>query len=85
MVADSVPIVWRGSQQEDFAVRKLLLSAVAIGGFTALCSFGATAAPVVGAVSEYAAPQQHVVQAQYYWHHHHWHHRRWYHGGWRYY
>ncbi|MGA3397790.1 MAG: hypothetical protein ABSC95_01120 [Acetobacteraceae bacterium] len=65
-------------------MRKLLLSAVAIGGLTALSSFGATAAPVVGAAGQYAVPQQHVVLADWYWHHHHWHHRRWWHGGWHY-
>jgi hypothetical protein len=84
MMADSAPTVRCGSQQEESTVRKLLLSAVAVGGFTALCSFGATAAPVAGAVSQYAAPQQHVVQADWYWHHRHWHHRRYWHGGWHY-
>jgi hypothetical protein len=44
----------------------------------------ATAAPVAGAADQFAVPQQHVVQADWYWRHHHWHHRRWWHGGWHY-
>jgi hypothetical protein len=63
---------------------RLLLAAAAIGGLTALTAFGAAAAPVPGAMGPSAAMPQHVVQADWYWHHHHWHHRRYYHGGWHY-
>jgi hypothetical protein len=67
-------------------MRRLLLAAAAIGGLTALAAFGApaTAAPVAGAISQFATPQQHVVQADWWWRHHHWHHRRWSHHGWHY-
>jgi hypothetical protein len=60
---------------------KLLLAAAVAGG---LMAGTATAAPTVGAVGYVATAPQHVVQADYYWHHRHWHHRHYYHGGWRY-
>jgi hypothetical protein len=84
MTADSASIIRADRKRRNPTVRKLLLSAVAIGGLTALCSAGATAAPVVGAAGLYAAPQQHIVQADWYWRRHHWHHRRWFHGRWHY-
>ena len=65
-------------------MKKLLLAAAAVGGLTALSAFGAAAAPVVGAAGQVVAPAQHVVQADYYWHHRHWHHRHFEHGGYRY-
>lgn len=63
---------------------RMLLLATAAAGMMALTAVGASAAPVPGAADHVVAAPQHVVQADYYWHHHHWHHRRWYHGGWRY-
>jgi len=63
---------------------KLLLAVAAIAGLAALTARGATAAPVVGAAAQYAAPTQHVVQADWYWNHRHWHHRRWEHHRWYY-
>lgn len=67
-------------------MRRLLLAAAAIGGLTALTAFGtaATAAPVPGAVGQYAVSPQHVVQADWNWNHRRWHHRRWFHHRWHY-
>ncbi|HUN42783.1 MAG TPA: hypothetical protein VMU81_21025 [Acetobacteraceae bacterium] len=65
-------------------MRKLLLATAAAGGVMTLAAFTASAAPVAGVVDQHAAAPAHVVQADWYWHHHHWHHRRWYHGRWHY-
>ncbi|HTW68902.1 MAG TPA: hypothetical protein VME47_03360 [Acetobacteraceae bacterium] len=65
-------------------MRKFLLATAAAGGLMTLTAFAASAAPVVGVAGQHIAAPAHVVQADYYWHHHHWHHRRWYHGRWHY-
>jgi hypothetical protein len=65
-------------------VRRILLAAAAIGGLTALTAFGAAAAPVAGVATQVAPAPQHIVQADWYWHHRHWRHRRWEHHHWRY-
>jgi len=70
--------------QEDCILRKFLLATAAAGGLMTLTAFAASAAPVVGVAGQHIAAPAHVVQADYYWHHHHWHHRRWYHGRWHY-
>jgi len=64
----------------------LWFATAAAGGLLTCMAFAATAAPVAGAgvVEQHLVTSQHVVQADWYWHHRHWHHRRWYHGGWRY-
>ena len=72
-------------------MRRLLLAAVMTGGLTAMATHGASAAPVVGATVQFAAPPPHVVLADWYWRyhgwywrHHYWHHRRWWNGRWHY-
>ncbi|MFL5254696.1 MAG: hypothetical protein ACJ8AI_17735 [Rhodopila sp.] len=65
-------------------MRKLLLTAAALGGLLGLATTGASAAPV--AVERHAAPAAHaqVTPVDYYYHHRHYHHRHWEHGHWRY-
>ena len=65
-------------------MRRLLFATVALGGFTALSTLGAAAAPNAGVVAWHSAAPASVVQADWYWNHHHWHHRRWSHHGWHY-
>jgi hypothetical protein len=78
------PQLLRRNIKEEYAVKKFLLAAAAVGGLTALSAFGASAAPVVGAAGHGVAPAQHVVQADYFSHGHHWHHRHYEHGSYRY-
>jgi len=70
-------------------MRKLLLTAAALGGLLGLAPIDASAAPV--AVERHAAPAAHapaahaqVTPVDYYYHHHRYHHRRWQHGHWHY-
>jgi hypothetical protein len=66
-------------------MRRILLSAAALGGLALGTAFAASAAPAVGLEGLHqATPPAAMIQADYYWHHHHWHHRRWYHHHWRY-
>jgi hypothetical protein len=64
-------------------MRKILLTAAAFGGLTALTTFGASAAPSAAGVHVVGSHPA-VIQADYYWQHHHWHHRRWGHHRWHY-
>jgi hypothetical protein len=64
-------------------MRKLLLAAVALGGFTALAASGAVAAPRAEHVR--IAPERPMVtHVDYYHNHHQYHHRHYGHGHWRY-
>jgi hypothetical protein len=64
-------------------MRKLLLAAVALGGFTALAASGAVAAP--NAEHVHMAPGRPMVtHVDYYHNHHQYHHRHYEHGHWRY-
>ena len=64
-------------------MRKVLLTAAALGGLLAVTATGASAAPVTG-LHMVPAPAM-VTKVDYYRHHHHWHHRHWEHNRWRYY
>ena len=71
-------------------MRRLLLSAAALAGFTALGALGqqADAAVTAGVTApavqaEAASPELQTVQ--YYWHHRHYSHRRWFHHHYSYY
>ncbi len=64
-------------------MHRILLTTAALGGFLALTTFGASAAP--SAVGVHMVPSQPLVtHVDYYWHHRHWHHRHWEHDHWRY-
>jgi hypothetical protein len=64
-------------------MHKLLLTAAALGGLTALTSFGASAAPSAAGI--HVAPSQPLVtHVEYYYNHHHYQHRHWEHHHWRY-
>jgi hypothetical protein len=67
----------------EYSMRKLLLTAVAFGGLTALAASGASAAP--SATGVHVAPSHPMVtHVDYYWNHRHWHHRHWEHNHWHY-
>jgi hypothetical protein len=64
-------------------MRKLLLAAVALGGFTALAASGAVAAPHDD--RNHMSPERPTVTHVDYNHNHHqYHHRQYSHGHWRY-
>ena len=63
-------------------MRRLLFSAAALGGLTALTAFAAAAAPVTAGV--HTPPRPLVSQVDYYHNHHRWHHRHWENHHWRY-
>jgi hypothetical protein len=64
-------------------MRKLLLVAVALGGFGVVTASGAVAAPFTAGV--HATPTQGLVtHVDYYHNHQHYHHRHYEHGHWRY-
>jgi hypothetical protein len=64
-------------------MRKLVLAAVALGGFTALAASGAVAAPH-DEHGQMAPERSRVTQVDYYHNHHQYHHRHYEHGHWRY-
>ncbi len=64
-------------------MRKVLLSAVALGGLLGLTNVTtAFAAPTVTGL--HGVPTAQITPVDYYNNHHHWHHRHWDHGHWHY-
>jgi hypothetical protein len=65
-------------------MRKMLLTAAALGGLLAMTTVNASAAPFT-AGPHVAANHGLVTNVDYYYNHHHYHHRHWQHDHWRYY